>query len=112
VPEALRRLGDERLVLVQSGLFPHAGYDERFRLLTPATLDDPGHAAAVVLFAPKVGAYPFKASSLAESLSDLAPALPPGLFAARLPDPSNPCGGGHGEPLGPRIQRSRRLRCR
>jgi hypothetical protein len=111
VPDALRRLGDERLVLVQSGLFPHAGYDGRLRLLTPETLDDPGHASAVVLFAPKVSAYPFKASSLAVSLTNLEPIgpLPAGLFAVRLPDP---CGGGHGEPLGPRIQRSRRLRCR
>ncbi len=59
VPEAVRQLSKEPVVLVQSGLFPHAGYGERFKLLTPETLSDPRHKNAVVLLARGVGAYPF-----------------------------------------------------
>jgi hypothetical protein len=51
VPEALRRLADEPRVLVQSGLFPHAGYDERFQMLTPETLRDPENAGVAMLLA-------------------------------------------------------------
>jgi hypothetical protein len=113
MPDALHRLADEPMVLVQSGLFPHAGYDERFRLLTPETLNDPRHAAAVVLFAPRVSAYPFTAPRLAENLAGL-PAiggLPDGLFAVRLPDLRSRCGTGGG---GSRQRRAggERRRCR
>jgi uncharacterized membrane protein len=85
VPEALARLSNERLVLVQSGLFPHAGYEERVRLLTRETLTDPRSAGAVVLVARDVNAYPFESWEL-EPLTALAPAghMPEGLLAVRL----------------------------
>jgi uncharacterized membrane protein len=84
VPEALARLGDERVVLVQSGLFPHAGYDGRFHLLTPETLDDPRNAGAAVLLAPGIDAYPLRAEDV-ERLSRRPPVrpMPPGLAAVR-----------------------------
>jgi len=85
VPEALARLSDERLVLVQSGLFPHAGYDRRFRLLTRETLEDRHSAGAAVLLAPDVNAYPFESWEF-EQLTYLpaAGAMPDGLLAVRL----------------------------
>lgn len=91
VPDALARLRDEPVVLVQSGLFPHAGYDERVELLTPETLQDPGHAGAVVLLAHHLGAYPFHHHSLAP-LFGLPPmaGLPPGLMAVRIDRPPPP----------------------
>jgi uncharacterized membrane protein len=86
VPEALGRLADEPLVLVQSGLFPHAGYDQRFRMLTPETLRDPKSAGAPVLLARRIDAYPFRAADL-EGLLRYEPIFttPEGLVAVRLP---------------------------
>lgn len=86
VPEALARLDSERLVLVQSGLFPHAGYDRRFLLLTPETLQDARHAGAAVLLASGVGAYPFPSGEI-DALRMLPPiaAMPRGVVAVRLP---------------------------
>lgn len=87
VPEALARLADEPVVLVQSGLFPHAGYDERFKLLTPETLHDPRHAGAAALLARRVGAYPFKRKDLS-CVGELPPIrpMPGGIFAVRVFD--------------------------
>jgi len=105
VPQALAYLADEPKVLVQSGLFPHAGYDARFQLLTPETLNDPRNAGAVLLLARRVGAYPFRGKDVA-GLIQMAPvrAMPGGLTAVRLshppthgPCPSGP--GGRGAPL-------------
>ena len=86
LPDALSRLADERVVLVQSGLYPHAGYDERIQLLTPETLRNPHYAGAAVLMAPMMGAYPFGPHDL-DSLRQLAPirAMPGGLLAVRKP---------------------------
>jgi hypothetical protein len=86
VPGALALLSSEPVVLVQSGLFPHAGYDERFKLLTPETLSDPRHVGVAVLLAGRVGAYPFDKEDLS-NLRRLAPirAMPEGLVAVRLP---------------------------
>jgi hypothetical protein len=114
-PKAARRLHDEDVVLVQSGLFPHVGYDDRFRLLTPETLDDPRHAGAVVLLTPRLGAYPFSARSLTESLAGRSPngEMPDGLLAVRLPEGPGGCPPGEGEPLSGKIRRTtRRTRCR
>jgi uncharacterized membrane protein len=85
VPAALASLADEPVVLVQSGLFPHAGYDERFKLLTPATLGDPRHSGAAVLIAPEVGAYPYSRDNLAGLLyrPPIRP-MPPGMTAVRV----------------------------
>jgi predicted membrane protein DUF2079 len=91
VPEALGRLANEPLVLVQSGLFPHAGYDERFRMLTPETLRDPKSAGAPVLLARRIDAYPFRAADLEGLLAgERIFATPEGLVAVRLPAPITP----------------------
>jgi hypothetical protein len=85
VPRAVAQLADEPRVLVQSGLFPHAGYDERFQLLTPETLGDPRNAGAVLLLARRIGAYPLFSKEV-DRLSALPPVrdLPGGLIAVRL----------------------------
>jgi hypothetical protein len=64
VREALAGLADEPVVLVQSGLFPHAGYDARVELLTPETLNDPRRAGAAILLAHGISAYPFTQADL------------------------------------------------
>jgi uncharacterized membrane protein len=85
VPQALAQLANESRVLVQSGLFPHAGYDERFQLLTPETLEDPRNAGAVLLLARRVSAYPFSGAEVARlSRLPTVGALPGGLTAVRL----------------------------
>jgi uncharacterized membrane protein len=85
VKDALTQLGAEPKVLVQSGLFPHAGYDERFQLLTPETLADPRNAGAVLLLARRVGAYPFFGTEMDRiSRFPSAGAVPGGLLAVRV----------------------------
>jgi len=85
VKDALTQLGAEPKVLVQSGLFPHAGYDERFQLLTPETLADPRNEGAVLLLARRIGAYPFFGTEM-DRISRFPPvgALPDGLLAVRV----------------------------
>ena len=88
VPAALERLRGEPFVLVQSGLFPHAGYDERFKLLTPETAHDAASTGAAVLLARRIGAYPYHHREL-EALFEL-PAIagmPEGLVAVRIDRP-------------------------
>ena len=88
VPAALERLGGEPVVLVQSGLFPHAGYDERFKLLTPETVHDAGSAGAAVLLAHHIGAYPYHRRELAALFELPAIAgMPEGLLAVRIDRP-------------------------
>lgn len=84
--DAIARLADERVVLVQSGLYPHAGYDPRVQLLTPETLMSPQYAGAVVLLAPALSAFPFERGQLA-ALERLEPVreMPAGLRAIRRP---------------------------
>ena len=96
MPEVVRQLAREPVVLVQSGLFPHAGYDERFKLLTPETLSDSRHDNAVVLLARGIGAYPFPSRRRLkdEELNELLklPAVLPvtsGIAAVRLPASGN-----------------------
>jgi uncharacterized membrane protein len=85
VPLALAEFANEPRVLVQSGLFPHAGYDERFQLLTPETLSDPRNVGAVLLLARRIGAYPFFAKEVDRfSRLPAAGAVPGGLTAVRL----------------------------
>ncbi len=75
-------------MLVQSGLFPHVGYDQHFRLLTRESLSDAQTVGATVLIAPAINAYPFEWRELAP-LAILAPAapMPEGLVALRLKPP-------------------------
>jgi uncharacterized membrane protein len=85
VPSALRRLPGDRLVLVQSGLYPHAGYEARIKLLTPEALHDVRAAGAAVLLAPSISAYPLSVDDLARLLQrpSIAP-MPDGLLAVRV----------------------------
>jgi uncharacterized membrane protein len=87
VPEALQRLSLERVVLVQSGLYPHAGYEDRVQLLTPESLHDAGSVGVAVLLAPNVNAYPFQTGDLdALTRQPAIQPMPPGLVAVRLSD--------------------------
>lgn len=85
VPEALDRLAAEPVVLVQSGLYPHAGYEERIQLLTPEALPVQTAGGTVVLLAPGVSAYPFPAEERAwlEQQPRVAE-MPDGLLAVRV----------------------------
>jgi uncharacterized membrane protein len=65
VPGILETLAQERAVLVQSGLYPHAGYESRVQLLTKDTLRDPQYAGAAILLAPRVSGYPLTPDELA-----------------------------------------------
>jgi len=85
-PDAVHALDGERIVLVQSGLFPHVGYDQRLQLLTPETLHDPGNDGAAILLAPDVSGYPFRRREI-QALAQLKPIRPlaAGLVAVRRP---------------------------
>src|SRR4029077_6032697 len=85
VKDALTQLGPEPRILVQSGLFPHAGYDDRVQLLTPETLADPRNAGAVLLLARRIGSYPFFGAEM-DRISSFpsAGAVPGGLLAVRV----------------------------
>ena len=84
VASAIELLGDEKIVLVQSSLYPHAGYDARVQLLTPRALADPANRNAAVLIAPDLRRYPFADAEFARLL--VAPSIrevPGGLSAVR-----------------------------
>jgi uncharacterized membrane protein len=85
VPGAVAALRHEPVLLVQSGLYPHAGYEQRVKLLTPETLEDAKRTGAAVLIAPRVHAYPFVRADV-EKLTQLPPILelPGGLVAVRV----------------------------
>jgi hypothetical protein len=99
VPDALTHLAAERVVLVQSSLYPHAGYDARVQLLTPSALQDPRHAGAAVLVAPAMGTYPFEIEDIL-SISQLPTIRSTrGLMAVRIP--SEPGALDHATPSSP-----------
>lgn len=87
VPRALALLADEPVVLVQSGLYTHAGYGPRTLLLTPETLRNSAYTHAAVLVSRQVSAYPFAVDDL-RPLFELQPiaTMPDGLLAVRLQD--------------------------
>ena len=66
-------------MLVQSGLYPHAGYEERVQLLTPEALLETQNAGVAVLLAPAISAYPFQS----EDRAWLGAAATPGGDAGR-----------------------------
>jgi predicted membrane protein DUF2079 len=70
VPRVLRQLERERFVLVQSALYPHAGYDARVQLLTNESIRDPRYAGAALLLAPGLSVYPLSTAEF-EALSGL-----------------------------------------
>ena len=84
VPRVLRQLDGERFVLVQSALYPHAGYDERVQLLTSESLRDPRYAGAALLLAPGLSAYPLSPAEF-EALSqrDVVASSHEGLLVVR-----------------------------
>jgi uncharacterized membrane protein len=88
VPIVLAQLSGEPVVLVQSGLYPHAGYESRIQLLTPEALASPTNAGAAILLAPAVSGWPIPNDQLA-SLARLPPiaVMPQGLVAVRVPRP-------------------------
>jgi hypothetical protein len=82
VPNAVHLLRDEPVLLVQSGLYPHAGYEARVQLLTRESLAaNPG---AAVLIAPRINAYPMVRQEI-QGLMSLPSIgeLPGGLSAVR-----------------------------
>ena len=85
VLEALDRLAEDPVVLVQSGLYPHAGYEERVQLLTPEALLETQNAGAAVLLAPAISAYPLQSEDRAWlGQQPLLEEMPEGLLAVRL----------------------------
>ena len=95
VPRAIELLADERIVLVQSGLYPHAGYEERVQLLTPRTLRNPANIGAAALISPRVSFYPFRRRTMACLMElPVIAAMPEGLMAVRIvPLPTDAIGG-------------------
>jgi hypothetical protein len=84
VPRILRSLAQERAVLVQSGLYPHAGYESRVQLLTRDTLRDPRYAGAAILLAPRVSGYPLTPDELAAlSRFPVVTSTPDGVLVVR-----------------------------
>jgi uncharacterized membrane protein len=84
VPGALRAIGQNEVILVQSGLYPHAGYASHVQLLSDVTLNDPRYARAVLLLAPAVSAYPLTSADMSRLYRlPVAMATPPGLVAVR-----------------------------
>jgi uncharacterized membrane protein len=84
VPGIVRSLGQERVVLVQSGLYPHAGYESRVQLLTKDTLRDPQYAGAAILLAPRVSGYPLTPDELAAlSRRPVITSTPDGVLVVR-----------------------------
>jgi len=63
-PRAIEGLASEPVVLVQSALYPHAGYGPRVVLLTRETLTDAKYGGAATLLAPDLNAYPFAKGEL------------------------------------------------
>jgi uncharacterized membrane protein len=87
VPAAIRAVPDSQLVLVQSGLYPFAGYQSRVQLLTPETRAQAAGTSTVLLVSPLVSAYPFSREEH-DDLLDLPRVqanLPDGLIAVRVP---------------------------
>lgn len=84
VPRAIELLSTEPVVLVQSGLYPHAGYEARVQLLTPQALRDPANAEAAILLARRIGAFPLHRRDISKLLQRPAIApMPGGLIAIR-----------------------------
>ena len=83
VPAAVHLLRDEPVLLVQSGLYPHAGYGARVKLLTRDTIA--GHPGAALLISPRVHAYPMVREDIEalRALPSIAE-MPGGLSAVRV----------------------------
>lgn len=82
VPEALVRLHGYEEVLVQGGLYPHAGYDGHVQLLTPHDLRAREGKRVAILLGTRGSTYPLKQHEW-KCLADLpsVPRMPDGLLA-------------------------------
>jgi uncharacterized membrane protein len=84
VPDAVSLLASEGVLLVQSGLYPHAGFSPRVQLLTPDGLRDPRNTDAAILIAPEAGGYPYSREELHRlARLPVIRQLPAGLVAVR-----------------------------
>ena len=85
VPMAVQLLRDEPVLLVQSGLYPHAGYEPRVKLLTRESLQEAQSTGAAILIAPRINAYPMVREEV-EALRALPSIgeMPGGLIALRV----------------------------
>ena len=66
VSSLLTSLKQERLILVDSNLYPHAGYDSRIQLLTPDTLQAKDSAGAAIVLTKHRDPYPFTKEAMQE----------------------------------------------
>jgi len=62
--DVMASISADRVVLVQSAIYPHAGYEPRVILLTRQTLSDPRYRDAAIVLAPGLDAYPFAPGEL------------------------------------------------
>lgn len=85
LPAFLRTLGGEQTLLVQSGLYPHAGYESRIQVLTTDTLQDPRYAGATLVLAPGLSGYPLTTTDLDQLIQLPRVAEGRGLLAVRRP---------------------------
>ena len=92
MPEALARLGGYDAVLVQGGLYPHAGYDAHVQLLTPHDVRALEGKRVAILLARRGSTYPLKQEEW-KCLIDLPPlaSMPDGLLAVPLTPEAGRC---------------------
>jgi uncharacterized membrane protein len=70
VRDVIRTANRDQGLLVQSALYPHAGYESHVQLLTRDTLEDRRYKNALLVLAPRLDTYPLtpgEIASLAES---------------------------------------------
>ena len=88
LPAALNRVSNEPLILVQSALYPHAGYDSRIQLLTPHALQTPMNVEPVLVLTSTESAYPFNEREARAMLKFPRVAdVPGGIVIVRRPGP-------------------------
>lgn len=92
VPQALALLGSYDRILVQGGLYPHAGYDERVQLLTSHDMSAADGVHAVLLLATRGSTYPLRQYQwqCLAALPPLTP-MPEGLLAVALTHDARRC---------------------
>jgi hypothetical protein len=85
VHDAVALLREESVILVQSELYPHAGYDSRVQLLTPYALATPTNQGAALLMVRGGRAYPFADAEFArlQCREAIPREMPKGLVAVR-----------------------------
>lgn len=87
VPAAIRALPSNQLILVQSGLYPFAGYEAHVQLLTPETRARAAGTTTVLLLTRWVSGYPFTTAEMDVllALPRVQVGLPDGLVAVTVP---------------------------